>query len=103
MGEIKQAYIEELEQRLSDWWNEISELEMRMKKANIETGNQMYIQIQELRKQRDETKAKLQSLRESNHDEWGHLKEELEKAWKGLRGALDRMAEGFAHEWDERN
>lgn len=102
MGEIKQAYIEELEQRLSDMWNEISELEMRMKKANVDTGHQMYIQIQKLRQQRDETKERLQALRETEHSEWGHLKDELEKAWHGLRHALDKMAEGFSHEWDER-
>ena len=45
MGDIKQAYIEELEQRLSDLWHEITELEIRMKKANMETGAPMYIQI----------------------------------------------------------
>ena len=103
MGEIKKAYIEELEQRLSDWWNEISELEIRMKKANVETGHEMYIQIQELRKQRDETKAKLQALRETDHSEWHHIKEELDKAWHGLRHALDKMAAGFSREWDELN
>ena len=103
MGEIKQAYIEELEQRLSDLWNEISELEMRMKKANMETGGPMYVQIQALREKHEQTKAELQKLREHHESEWHHLKEELEKAWHGLRGALDKMAEGFSHEWDERN
>lgn len=103
MGEIKQAYIAELEQRLSDWWNEISELETRMKKANVETGHQMFLQIHELRQRRDETKAQLQVLRESDHSDWQHIREELEKTWRSMRGALDKMAEGFAHEWDERN
>ncbi len=101
MGEIKKAYIAELEQRLSDWWNEIRELESRMKNANIETGSQMYVQIQALRQQRDDTKALLQTLRESEHSDWQPLKEELEKAWNGLRSGLDKMARGLAREWDE--
>ncbi len=101
MSEIKQAYITELEQRLSDWWNEILELEQRMKKANLEAGHKMYIQIQALRQQREDTSALLQSLRESDHSEREAIKRELEKAWHGLRDGLDKMAKGFAREWDE--
>ncbi len=103
MSEIKQAYIEELEQRLNDWWNEIRILEARMKKANIDSGHKMFLQIQALRQQRDDTKAQLQALRESSHSEWRQVKDELEKAWSGLRVGLDQMAKGFAHEWDERD
>lgn len=103
MGEIKKAYIEELEQRLSDWLNEIHELEARMKKANVETSNQMYLQIQELRQKCDDTKALLQSLRETDHVEWKNAKQELEKAWQVLRSGLDKMAKGFEHEWDTPN
>ena len=101
MGEIEKAYIAELEQRLSDWWNEILELEQRMKKANVEAGHKMYIQIQALHHQREETSALLQRLRESDQSEWETLKSELEKAWIGLRFGLDSMAKGFAREWDE--
>jgi len=91
MGEIKQAYIVELEQRLSDWLNEIHELEARMKKANLEQGHKMYIQIQDLRQQRDATRAQLQVLRESDHTDWQGVKDELEKAWRELRHGLDKM------------
>ena len=101
MGEIKKAYIVELEQRLSDWWNEIRELESRMKKSNVDVGHQLYVQIQTLREQRDETKAMLQTLRESDQAEWQPLKDKLEKAWHGLRSGLDKMARGLAHEWDQ--
>jgi hypothetical protein len=101
MSEIKQAYITKLEQRLSDWWNEILELEQRMKKANLEAGHKMYIQIQALRQQREETSALLQKLRVSDHSEWETLKQELEKAWSRLRSGLDSMAKGLAREWDE--
>jgi multidrug resistance efflux pump len=101
MDKIKEAYIVELEQRLSDWWVEITELEVRMKKADVDTEHQMFVQIQALRQQRDETKAILQSLRESDHSEWQSIKEKLEKAWLELRSGLDKMARGFAREWDE--
>ena len=101
MGEIKEAYIEELEQRLSDWWIEISELGIRMKKTDVDTGHKMFIQIQALRQQRDETKAILQTLRESDHSEWQPIKEKLEKAWLEMRSGLDKMARGLAREWDE--
>jgi len=100
MGEIKKAYIAELEQRLSDWWNDIRELEARMKKADVDEGHRMYVQIEALRQQRDDTKEKLQSLRESGQSEWQPLKEDLEKAWLGMRSGLDKMAKGFAREWD---
>jgi hypothetical protein len=101
MNEIKQAYIVELEQRLSDWWNEILELEQRMKKANVDAGHKMYIEIHALHQRREETSALLQRLRESDHSEWEAIKRELEKAWQGLRVGLDSMAKGFAREWDE--
>jgi hypothetical protein len=96
MGEIKQAYITELEQRLNDGLNEIRELEARMKKANMESGHHMYIQIQALRQQNDETRALLQTLRESDHSEWQSIKDELEKAWVKLRHGLDKITSGLS-------
>jgi hypothetical protein len=101
MYKMKEAYIEELEQHLSDWWVEITELEVRMRNVDIDTEHQMFIQIQALRQQRDEAKTILQTLRESDHSEWQPIKEKLEKAWHELRSGLDKMARGFAREWDE--
>ena len=103
MGEIKKAYIAELEQRLNDGRNELQELELRMQKANVETGHQLYVQIYALREQCDDTRALLQTLRESSHTDWKALKEEIEKAWLALRGGLDNMARGLAQQWDERD
>jgi len=95
MGEIKQAYIVELEQRLSDYLNEINELESRMKKASVEHGHQLYIQIQALRKKSDEARERLQGLRETDHPKWQSLKDEVEKTWQELRSGLDKMLRDF--------
>jgi len=100
MGEIKQAYITELEQRLNDSWVAVRELEARIKQVDAETGNKLYIELNALRDQRDKTKEQLQVLRESEHEDWQHMKEGLEQAWEGFRSGLDKMAKGLGHEWD---
>jgi len=100
MDNIKQAYIEELEQRLNDSWIAVRELEERIKRVDAETGNRLYVELNALREQNDQTREKLQELRESEHDDWQQMKEGLEQAWEGLRTGLNKMAKGLGHEWD---
>ncbi len=100
MGEIKKAYIEELEQRLNDSWVAVRELEERIKHVDTETGNRLYVELNALQQQRDETKAQLQTLRESQHEDWKQMKEDLEQAWESFRKGLNKMAQGLGHEWD---
>lgn len=100
MGEIKQAYIAELEQRLSDSLVEMRQLQVRFDKVNIDTGHDLYIEMQNLRQKRDDTKVKLQALREVDHENWDHMKEELEKAWQNINKLLQKIGNGLEHEWD---
>jgi len=100
MGEIKKAYIAELEQRLNDSWVAVRELEERIKHVNQQTGNKLYLELNALREQRDETKDQLQALRESEHEDWQQMKDNLEEAWESFRKGLNNMAKGLGHEWD---
>ena len=100
MGEIKQAYIAELEQRLNDSWVAVRELEARIKAVDVESGNKLFLELNALRDQRDQTKAQLQVLRESDHEDWQAMKESLEQAWESFRSGLNKMAKGLGHEWD---
>lgn len=100
MDNIKQAYIEELEQRLNDSWIAVRELEERIKHVDAETGNRLYVKLNALREQNDQTREKLQELRESEHDDWQQMKEELEQAWEDLRKGLNKMAKSLGHQWD---
>ncbi len=100
MGEIKQAYITELEQRLSDGQVELRKLEARLDKANLEASHDLYLEMENLRKQRDETKEKLQVLREVDHENWQHMKDELDKAWHHMSELLHKIGKGLKREWD---
>lgn len=100
MGDIKQAYIAELEQRLNDSLVAVRELEARIKRVEPDTGNRLFVELNALREQRDQTKEKLQMLRESDHADWQQMKEGLEQAWESLRSGLNQMAKGLGHEWD---
>ncbi len=99
MGEIKQAYIAELEQRLSDWHVDLRKLQARMEKANVDAGHQLYIEIHELRQKRDKTKIQLEELREVEHEEWQHLKEALDNGWHHLTDLLKQVGKGFEQEF----
>ncbi len=103
MGEIKQAYILELEQRLSDWHVDMKKLQLRIDSTNVRAEDKPYSKISELRKLSDETKVRLQKLRESDHDDWHDVREGLESAWHSLRDGLNKMASGFKHELDTKD
>jgi uncharacterized FlaG/YvyC family protein len=103
MGQIKQAYIVELEQRLNDGQVELRKLQARLDKANLDTEHELYIQMQILRQQREETKTKLQALREVDHENWRHMKEELDNAWQHMAKLLHKMGAALEHQWDTKN
>ncbi len=103
MGQIKQAYIVELEQRLNDGQVELSKLQVRLDKANLEAGHELYIQMQVLRQQGEETKTKLHALREVDHENWHHVKEELDHAWQIMGKLLHKMGAALEHQWDTKN
>jgi len=93
MGEIKQAYIHELEQRLSDWWIEMEQLEARMKKVNVETEHKLFLELKQLRDKSDQTRTKLQELRDSEHPEWQQMQDEIDSAWQHLKQGLSSISE----------
>ena len=100
MGEIKQAYIDELKNRLSESTIKVKVLQERIEKADIETGHKLYQKMAKLRKKNDKTRAIMQQLIESDHGEWDQLKEDFEKSWKKLQKSLKKMAKGLKHQWD---
>ena len=100
MGEIKQAYIDELKNRLSESTIKVKVLEQRIEKADIETGHKLYQKMAKLRKKNDKTRTIMQQLIESD---WDHLKQDFEKTWKKLQKSLKKMAKGLNHQWDQVN
>ena len=103
MGQIKQAYIVELEQRLNDGQVELRKLQARLDKANLDVGHELFIQMQSLLRQREKTKEKLQALREVDHENWHHMKEELDNAWQQMGKLLHKIGAALEHQWDTRD
>lgn len=101
MGEIKKAYIKELEKRLAIFAVRMNELQQSMDKSDLEHSHKLFKEMAELRLKNDETREKLQELIESNHPEWEHFKHELEAAWQFIHRGLEKMAKGLEHQWDK--
>ena len=101
MGEIKTAYIEELEYRLNNLDNKLTIIQSRLKKPHPPNSGKLFVQMKTLREQSDAIREKLSELSKTDHPNWEHIKDEIEEAWAFLQQGATLMASGLKHQWDE--
>lgn len=89
---MKKAYEDKLQAQLDEWNAEIGKLKARADKAGADAKLEYYKQIENLREQQQEAKAKLDELRRAGEDAWEDLKAGMENAWDSLGKAVKTAA-----------
>jgi chromosome segregation ATPase len=91
----KEAYIEKLQAQLDEWDAEIKKLNAKAAKAQADAKLEYHEQIDRIRLQQQEARAKMDELRQSSEDAWEDLVAGMERAWdslgKAVRSAMSRF------------
>lgn len=90
------AYRQKLEARLDQWQAEIDKLQAKAAEASADARLEHDEQIQNLRRQQQEARDKLNKLEDAGSEASEDLKKGLEQAWDELGEAVDKAKKRFA-------
>ncbi len=88
-------YVENLKNHLDQWNVEIAKWEAKARVAKTDLRIDYEMQLESLRKQRDEAKAKLDDLQKSTGDAWQDLTKGADEAWAKMREAFEKASTHF--------
>lgn len=91
----RSAYRQKLEARLDQWRAEIDKLQAKASEAGADARLDYDRQIESLRAQQQQARAKLQELDAASDAAWEDLRSGIEKAWDDLGTAVKSAAERF--------
>lgn len=91
----KNAYRQKLEARLEQWRAEIDKLQAKAAEAGADARAEYEEQIETLRGQQKEARAKLNELSDATGEAWKDLRGGIEKAWDDLGDAVKKASEKF--------
>lgn len=86
----RQELESELGAKLSEWGDEIDALAGRMERARYDLRVRLREDIELLKQQRADARAKLDELRRSSGSAWEDLKDGLERAWSDIHVTLEQ-------------
>lgn len=91
----RNEYVENLKTHLDQWNGEIAKWEAKAKIARTDLRIDYEMQLEALRKQRDEAKQKLDELQKTAGDAWQDLAQGADEAWSKMREALEKASSHF--------
>lgn len=91
----RNEYVESMKAHLDQWNSEITKWEAKAKVAQTDLRIDYEMQLEALRKQRDEAKEKLEALQKSAGDAWQDLAKGADEAWSKMREALEKAGTHF--------
>jgi predicted nucleic acid-binding Zn-ribbon protein len=91
----RNEYVENLKVHLDQWNSEIAKWEAKAKIARTDLRIDYEMQLEALRKQRDEAKEKLDTLQKSAGDAWQDLTRGADEAWTKMREAVEKASAHF--------
>ena len=91
----RNEYVEQLKKNLDQWNADISKWEEKARVAQTDMRIEYEMQLEALRKRRDEATAKLKEVQASSEAAWQDLKAGTDAAWTALREAFDKAASHF--------
>ncbi len=91
----RKAFIEKVEAELKEWGLELDVFKAKVEKSKEEVKMKYLEQVQELKRQQEVLREKLNDLKESGDEAWGDFKEGVEEALKDMKEALKRAASRF--------
>jgi hypothetical protein len=91
----RNEYIENMKTHLDQWNQQIAELEAKARVTKIDMRIEYEMQLEALRKQRDEAMEKLDALQKTAADAWLDLAQGADEAWAKMREAFEKASTHF--------
>lgn len=91
----RNEYVEQLKKNLDVWNANITKWEEKAKVARTDMRIDYEMQLEALRKHREEATAKLKELQATSGDAWKDLTAGADAAWAAMRDAFDKATSHF--------
>ena len=91
----RNEYVEQLKANLEQWNTELTKWEDKAKVAQKDMRIDYEMQLETLRKHREEATAKLMELQASGGDAWKDLVAGADSAWAAMRESYDKAIAHF--------
>jgi hypothetical protein len=91
----RNEYIEGLKARLDHWNEDIAKWEDKAKVAKTDMRIEYEMQLENLRKQRDQAMEKMQVMQASAGEAWKDMMAGADEAWKKMQDAFEKASSHF--------
>lgn len=91
----RNEYIEQLKQHLDQWNADIAKWEAKARVAKTDMQIEYEMQLEALRKHREEATAKLKEIQASSGEAWKDLVGGADAAWSVIREAFEKATSHF--------
>lgn len=91
----RNEYVEQLKKNLDEWNANIAKWEEKAKVARTDMRIDYEMQLEALRKHREEATAKLKELQATGEEAWKDLSAGADAAWAAMREAFDKATSHF--------
>jgi flagellar biosynthesis chaperone FliJ len=91
----RKEHIEQLKSHLDQWNADLSKWEEKARVARADMRIEYEMQLETLRKHREQAAAKLKELEASSEDAWKDLAAGADSAWAAMREAFGKAASHF--------
>ena len=91
----RDAYVQKMKAALDEWNAELSRLEAKASAAKADARIKYNAQIESVRKQRDEGRAKLRELESASETAWRDMQRGFESAWEDINRAVHEALQRF--------
>ena len=88
-------YLESLKQNLDKWNTDLTKWEAKAKAAKTDMRIEYEMQLEALRKHREEAMVKLQEVQASSGEAWKDMRAGADAAWASMREAFDKATSHF--------
>jgi chromosome segregation ATPase len=91
----RSEYVEQLKKNLDQWNADIAKWEAKARMAQTDLRIDYEMQLEALRKQREEITAKLKEIQASGEEAWKDLRAGSDAAWAAMREAFENATSHF--------
>jgi len=91
----RNEYLEHLKENLDKWNTDIARWEAKAKVAQTDLRIEYEMQLEALRKHREEAMKKMKEVQASSGDAWKELTAGADAAWASMREAFDKATSHF--------
>lgn len=91
----RNEYVEQMKKNLDDWNTHLAKWEDKAKVMRTDMRIDYEMQLEALRKHREEATAKLKELQSTSGEAWKDLTAGADAAWAAMREAFDKATSHF--------